>query len=399
MKIMQINCVYKKGSTGKITYDIHSYLQKKGHESFVCYGRGGNVNEPNVYKTSGELYSKINNLLSRFTGIPYGGCFFSTKKLLRLIERERPDIVHLQCINGYFVNVYKLITYLKEKRIKTVLTLHAEFMHTANCGCSYGCEKWKTGCGNCPDVKNAVNSYLLDNTSVSFSRMKKAFKGFGDNLLIVGVSKWLRNQAMESQIMDNMRFSTIYNGIDISTFAPMNANNLKKTISIEVSQKVVLWVTSLFTYEKGKDYFIELSEMMDKNFKFIVVGADKPSDYKGDVLFLGKTENQKRLAEVYSLADVVICCSRQESYPTVSLEAQCCGTPFVGFDVGGVSETIREGMGETIKLGDLEAFKKAIEKWADKKRSISANQIAECRSYHSKERMCKEYLKIYEELL
>lgn len=76
MKILQVNCVYRKGSTGKIVYDIHTELQKQGIESVVCYGRGEKICEPNVYKTCPEWYSKLNNLWSRLSGLIYGGCFF-----------------------------------------------------------------------------------------------------------------------------------------------------------------------------------------------------------------------------------------------------------------------------------------------------------------------------------
>ena len=74
MKILQINCVYGYGSTGKIVYDIHHGLQEGGIDSAVCYGRREKVNEPNVYKVCGEFYSKLNNAFSRVTGIMYGGC-------------------------------------------------------------------------------------------------------------------------------------------------------------------------------------------------------------------------------------------------------------------------------------------------------------------------------------
>ena len=113
MKVLQVNCVYRKGSTGKITADIHEELLRQGVESVVCYGRGDMVDEPHVYKTCGELYSKANHALTYVTGIMYGGLGLSTRKLISVIEKEQPDIVHLQCINGYFVNIYRLITWLK----------------------------------------------------------------------------------------------------------------------------------------------------------------------------------------------------------------------------------------------------------------------------------------------
>ena len=178
MKILQINCVYNKGSTGKIVADIHKQLIDKGYESIVCYGRGAKVKDAHVYKTCGELYSKFQNLVSRLTGLMYGGCYFSTRRLIKIIKKENPDIVHLHCLNGYFVNIYKLIDWLKKRKQKTVLTLHAEFMHTANCGYAFECDKWKTGCGNCPRLKKETKSILFDKTNKSWLKMKKSFDGF-----------------------------------------------------------------------------------------------------------------------------------------------------------------------------------------------------------------------------
>ena len=142
MKILQVNCVYKKGSTGKMVADIHKGLLERGYESIVCYGRGQKEYSKNVYKTCGEIYSKFQNFISRFTGIMYGGCYFSTKKLISIIKNEKPNVVNLHCLNGYFVNVYKIIKWLNKNKINTVLTLHAEFMHTANCGHAFSCEKF-----------------------------------------------------------------------------------------------------------------------------------------------------------------------------------------------------------------------------------------------------------------
>ena len=139
MKILQINNVYDFGSTGKITRDIHHGLLEKGYESVVYYGRRYKTDDHSVYKICSEFYGKAQNGLYQITGIKYGGCFFSTNRLLSAIKHEKPDVVHLQCLNGHFVNIYRLVEYLKESNIPTVLTLHAEFMYTGNCGHSYEC--------------------------------------------------------------------------------------------------------------------------------------------------------------------------------------------------------------------------------------------------------------------
>ena len=321
MKILQINCVYRKGSTGKITYDIHTELQNRGIESVVCYGRGEKNTEPNVYKTCGELYSKINNIISRCTGIMYGGCFFSTNKLISVIKRENPDIVHLQCINGYFVNIYRLITWLKKNNVKTVLTLHAEFMYTGNCGHALECDKWKTGCGSCPRLKSETKSLGRDATHRSWKKMQKAFDGFDNtNLVITSVSPWLMGRAKQSPILAKKRHCVVLNGVDTeSIFCPRQTEELRKKYEI-TDEKIIFHATPLFTpktdYIKGGEYVIQLAkELQGKNIKIFVAGDYDDSIEKLDnVILLGKITDQKLLAQYYSLADVTLLTSKKETF-------------------------------------------------------------------------------------
>ena len=178
MKVLQINCVYNFGSTGKIVYDIHTALKNKGIESVVCYGRGANVDEPNVYKVSTELGGKVHSVFSRLFGVDFGFSPLATAKTIRIIKKEQPDVVHLHCLNGHFINVYKLVEFLKKSGIKTVLTLHAEIMHTAGCEHAMDCEKWKTECSECPKIRGHISRFFRDDAKYCFNKMKKAFKKY-----------------------------------------------------------------------------------------------------------------------------------------------------------------------------------------------------------------------------
>lgn len=402
MKVLQVNCVYNSGSTGKITRDIHIELLKNGHESVVCYGRGTKTQDAGVYKTCGELYSKLNNLLTRFTGILYGGCFLSTNRLISIIKKEKPDIVHLQCINGYFVNIYRLVSWLKKSKIKTVLTLHAEFMYTANCGHSYNCEKWKTGCDNCPVFKKETKSLFFDSTARSFKKMKKAFNGFDDNLIVTSVSGWIMNRAKQSLILGNKKHTVISNGLNIDNFYPCDCEELRKNLEL-TDAKTVLFVTPVFSLDpnqiKGGYYVAELAKKMP-DMKFVVVGNTNPDlSLPENMIDIGRVENQSKLAEYYSVADVMVITSRADNYPTVCLESNCCGTPVVGFDVGGVRETIFDGMGTTVEHGDMDALSDEVRKYAALKSSISKETIEQCRARNSRSRMTEDYIDLYKEML
>lgn len=407
MKVLQVNCVYKKGSTGKITYDIHSELLKQGIESVVCYGRGEKINELHVYKTCGEVYSKVNHLFSEFTGVMYGGCFFSTNKLIKIIKKEKPDVVHLQCINGYFVNIYRLVTWLKKHSIKTVLTLHAEFMYTGGCGHSIDCNQWSTriGCGHsrCPRYRSDMHSLFFDRSRTMWKRMKKSFDGFNDNLIVVSVSPWLMERAKQSPIFEDKKHDVILNGVNTDVFHLYDTSKLRSQMGLN-SVKVILHVTPSFDDNinniKGGYYVLKLAEkMLNQDVKFIVAG-DHPEGLKipSNVILLGKVSDQELLAKYYSMADVTLLTSKKETFSMVTAESLCCGTPVVGFKAGAPEQIAIPEYSSFVDFGDLKALHIVMKKFLAE--SFLKTDIARTSNgKYAKLTMTEKYLKIYEEFI
>ncbi len=399
MKVLQINCVYRKGSTGKIVYDIHTELGKRGIESVVCYGRGEKVREPHVYKTCPEWYSKFNNLLSRFTGVMYGGCFFSTAKLVRIIKKEKPDVVHLHCINGYFVNIYRLVTWLKKSGIKTVLTLHAEFMHTANCGHAYECDKWKTGCGHCPRRRRETKSLFLDRTHASWRKMKKAFDGFEDNLIVTSVSPWLMARAEASPILSGKKHTVVLNGLDADVFTYRPSEALKAELGLS-EKKVIFHATPSFTLDplhiKGGYYVNELAKRLaEENVTVVVAGPYAEGIAVADnVLLLGRVADQTRLAALYAMADVTLLASRRETFSMVTVESLACGTPVVGFCAGAPETIALPAYSIFAPYGDIEGLARGIEAFLETpplKEEVSRSAVIA----YAKENMADAYAAVY----
>lgn len=398
MKVMQINCVYKKGSTGKIVYDIHTELKKNNIESIVCYGRGKIIKEENVYKTSSEILAKFNNLKSRFTGSLYDGCFFATNKLLNIIKKEQPDIVHLHCINGFFVNIYRLLKFLAKNQIKTLVTHHGEFLYTGNCGHALECEKWNKECGNCPKLKYATGSVLFDRTYRNRKKMKNGFAGI-EKLYSVGVSEWVKDRADKSNTLKNAEHITILNGIDTEVFKyNENYKNLKLNLNIE-NKKVVLFVTSIFSSAiKGGKYILELSKHIDNDTVIIIVGnSQKIENLPENVIAVGRCENQKELAKYYSMADLTVLTSFRETFSMPVAESLCCGTPVVGFKAGGPETIAIDEYSEFVEYGNIDKLSETVKKFLvlnfDKK---NISQIAIQK--YNKERMTNEYIDLYNKI-
>lgn len=401
MKILQVNCVFSTGSTGKIVAAIHEDLLRRGCESVVCYGRGRNVTDPYIYKTCGEWYSKSCNLLTRFTGLMYGGCRYSTNKLISIIRKEKPDVVHLHCLNGYFVNVYRLIRWLKENEIKTVLTLHAEFMYTANCGLALDCEKWRTGCGCCPRRKQETRSFLLDGTSRSWKAMRLAFEGFEKDCVVTSVSPWLTERAKQSPILGRFSHETVLNGVDTEgAFHPGDGTEVRRKLGLG-DAPMILHVTSNFSGErshiKGGWYVLELARRMPESAFVIVGGRKRIKDLPANVYDAGRIEDQRELANYYSAADVMLLTSRRESFSMVVAESLCCGTPVVGFRAGAPEQIALREYSSFVEHGNLSRLTAETKEMIRRKRG-GAVEHEKALAMYSGAAMCRRYVEIYERL-
>lgn len=400
MKILQINSVYKNGSTGKIMYDIHNVLTNLNKKSVVCYGRGKKIKEDNVYKVCGEIYSHFNHFIANISGVPYARFFFSTQKLVNIIKKEKPDIVHIHCLNGYFVNIYRLIEWLKKNKIKTVLTLHAEFMYTGGCGYSLDCNKWvsKQGCYNCDKLKTEFHSIFFDRTNYMWKRMIKAFNGFdNDKIIIASVSPWLMKRAKQSYALKDFRHVVVMNGLDTSIFHNYDDNetlSLKKKNNLS-NEKIILHVTPFFNdnpnHIKGGYYVIELAKLMiNENVKIIVAGPyEKKITVPDNVILLGPISDQTELAKYYSMADLTLLTSKKETFSMVTAESLSCGTPIVGFKAGAPEMIALKEYSEFVEYGNCNELCKACMKMLNKQFDI--NKI----DTYAKKTMVNNYIRLY----
>lgn len=403
MKVLQVNCVYDYGSTGKITKDLHEGLTNRGIDSIVLYGRRQSTHDSNVFKTCSEVEAKGWNVLSRIIGHPYEVSPIGTSVLIDRIKKEEPDIVHLQCLNGYFVNIYKLVNWLKVNKIPTVLTLHAEFMYTGGCGIAYDCNQWesKDGCGQvlCPLYNRELNSIFGDQSSYMWHKMKASFEGFDRNIVIVSVSPWLMERASRAPILQDKKHCIVYNGLNTNVFKFYDSSELKKKHNCE-SRKIVFHATPEFSanpnHLKGGYYIIELARRMP-DVCFIVAGQimDK-FDVPANMILLGKLNSQELLAKYYSMADLTVIASKRETYSMVCAESLCCGTPVVGFRAGGPEQIAIPQYSNFCDFGSIDSLVNLIQSSLNTKfDKIHLAKIAEER--YSVNNMVNQYIELYQE--
>lgn len=402
MKILLIDVNCKKGSTGKILYDLYANLRANGHEAAICYGRGPLVDEPDILRFSSVSEVYLHALLTRITGLEGYFSPVATRRLLKFMDDFKPDVVHIHELHTYFVNLAPVMEYLKKNKIKTVWTFHCETMYTGKCGYSYDCERWKQGCGKCPGIRGFPKTLFFDYTAKMLKRKKRLFDGF-DDLLIAPVSWWLMNRARQSPFLSNKRFQVVHNGIDLDVFHPRETKMLRDVHRL-TDEKIIVHVTPDFDDpRKGGRFVIDLARRLtSENVKIIIIGVTNPiKNCPENVIAVNRTQNQQQLAEYYSLGDVFLMASEMENFPTVCLEAICCGTPVIGVDRGGTHETAPSPYGLFVPYRDMELLEQTVrELFAGRIQLATSEQCAQYgREHYDKNLMAANYLKIYAEMV
>lgn len=397
MKILLVDVNCKYSSTGKIVYDLYTLLNREGHEAAIAYGRGPVVQEKNIYKFSPKWEVYLHALLTRITG--YTGCFsyIATKRLISFMEKFQPDIVHLHDLHGYFINIMQFVEYLREKRIKTVWTFHCEFMYTGKCGHAFECEEWKKECGKCSHLKEYPKSLWKDKTAKMLQQKKNVLIGW-DEFEIVSPSEWLAGRIKQS-FLCGKQINVIHNGIDTTIFHPKDYMEVKKRYGIK-NEKIVLSVApDIMSENKGGQEVLNIAKYFkQENVIFILIGVENILERLNEnTILLGRIASGEELAKYYTMADVFLICSKRETFPTTCLEAICCGTPVVGYDVGGTAETAKGEIGCFVPYGDIEGVVKAIKTFLEEDDKMIEKK---CELYgkkrFSKEHMYQEYKNLYE---
>lgn len=357
MKVVQISTFSYKAA-GNIMMNLHYAMSKNGIDSYVVWGRGRKSENNHEYFMNDNLGVKLHVIYTRITDKTGFGSTSSTKKLLHWLDKIKPDIIHLHCIHGYFINISLLFNYIKEKNIKVIWTQHDCWAFTGHCAYfeACGCEKWKTGCYDCEQLMTYPASRFRDNSKWNWEEKKVLFTGA--NLTIVTPCIWL-SKLVKKSFLGEYPIHVIYNGIDTNIFKPTNSD-FKKNNKIE-NKKMILGVASEWTERKGLKDFIKLNEMVDKKrYAFVLVGVSKSQakNLPKDIIVLSRTNNVKKLVELYSAADVYFNPTYEDNFPTTNLEAIACGTPVITYNTGGSPEFVDSRA--VVQKGDLDKVKKIL---------------------------------------
>ncbi len=307
-------------------------------------------------------------------GIPY----FILKKHLK-----SADIIHIHWINKGFININDL----KYFRKPIIWTCHDIWAVTGGCHLTNGCENYKIGCGYCPMLKSPAHN---DISWKSILIKEKIYKS--TNLTLVSPSQWMNRNLSESKIGSSLPRLCIKNGIDTAIF---KLNNRKE------NNKFVIGFVAANLNDENKAFhrLIEaLNKLNDKHlFKLLLIGNQKetfkftiPCEFE----IISDINSPKAMSEQYNRMDALAITSTLETFPTILMEACCCGVSLIGFNVGGIGEIIIPFNGQLIKPFDTESFANGLTHFKDNKMDKAILSKYSIEKF-GQSAMVKSYIELY----
>ncbi len=375
MKILQVNTYDTRGGAARVATSLHQAFRSRGHESWLAVGHKLG-DDPHILPVGQSLsdrswqhqIGRVENVVARrrFRGARmlrstlrmvanpyhivdwYRGYedfrYLSTKHLLDL-PGTAVDILHLHNLHGHYFDLRQLPNLTRE--IPTIISLHDAWLLSGHCAFSFGCDRWQTGCGNCPDL-DIQPAIRRDATAENWQRKKGIYSI--SNYHVIAPSKWLGDKLTDSPLAAGLLSSRVIpHGIDLNIFQPNDKTSARHKLGLPETGPIILMVANGFRDNPWKDFntarkvFRQLARIVKmQRITVIALGDSLPDEQYGNVLvrFVPYIRDSTHLSSYYQAADLLLSTSKVEVWGLAISEALACGTPVVATAVGGVPEQI-----------------------------------------------------------
>jgi len=154
----------------------------------------------------------------------------------------------------------------------------------------------------------------------------------------------LSSEVKRSPIVNRFNVSVIPNCVETTIFKPCDKEFVRDLLALPVHAKIILFVAdSISNIRKGFRFLAEALAQLSSQEEYVLVSIGRsPLIIKTSVpyIHLGSITNDRILALIYSAADVFVIPSIQDNLPNTVLESMACGTPVIGFSVGGIPDMV-----------------------------------------------------------
>lgn len=337
MKILLITTNYG-GGAGIACRRQHQALLANGYDAnLLVLNKVDSPAEANVFsieelisKKKGKLFFKLlKNLNLIFNKLPV---FFNKQvfingpaSLFRIDTLElyqQADIIHLHWVPK--ILSWKHVFADKQKRI--FWTLHD--MNPFTGGNHYTC-----------DYDYSRYEKLLQKNIIKKSNYLK-----GSHLKVISPSVWLADEARKSKVFESLEVVVIPNCLNVEVFKPTDKLVEKRKLQLPANKKVMLFVAeNPNDVRKGMKLLLQaLKQLKHANDVFLLVIGKKLEHENAAIEMrqLGSISSETELSAIYNSADFFVIPSLEDNLPNTILESMACGTPVIGFNIGGLPDMI-----------------------------------------------------------
>ncbi|HET6674925.1 MAG TPA: glycosyltransferase family 4 protein [Nitrospiraceae bacterium] len=349
MNIVHIGTADNSGGAARASFQLHQGLLKAGHRSSMVVGQRVE-SRPEIDRIGfprtlfGKICERAVRTCETLTGLQYLLQPLKNRFLDHPFVRSA-DIIQLHNLHGNFFS----FTILPElsKLAPLVWTLHDTWALTGHCSYNYDCERWRSGCGQCPNLRE-YPELAVDTTALLWRRKRQSY-GYS-RLSVVAPSEWLCGMVRASPLFEDCDVRRIPYGIDLSEFCPGDRQRARQELSIPSDAQVIMVVVFADTItganRKGAAYFKQALRFLDMTPRpwILAVGSKGMfEDYEGafPVREVGYLSAPSKMRQCYAAADVFVSPTLADNLPVSLIEAAASSTPSVAFGVGGVSEIVR----------------------------------------------------------
>ena len=167
-------------------------------------------------------------------------------------------------------------------------------------------------------------------------------------------------------LFGNRNFTIIHDAIEVEKFSFNDNVRNKIRLNYNITKEdFVIGNVGRLAPEKNQFFLLEVLELLikeNRHYKLMLVGLTKEQilDMPENVIGIERTQNINELAAIYTMADVFLNLSYEETMGLVTAEALACGTPAIVYDKTAVPEVVDGRTGIIVHAGDIKSVANAI---------------------------------------